>query len=198
MPEQENITQEEEGTIAKNHGMKPQYKSDLLNRLNGESTLDCAILACCESITNDPKLRPFYKSFDLASLRILQKEMVVFAIAELPKSIDANARIYLRHYQLFDMGFNESHFDLQIGHLVAALQEQSRVEQEVIDDVESCMGAFRVLFERSGTDKKMANKELRQKTNEEPKRSVGRSFSGDGLLAMFKIKREKRAKNNAQ
>jgi hypothetical protein len=124
--------------------------------------------------------------------------MLLFAIAEIPKNIDANARIYLRHYQLFSMGFNESHFDLQSGHLVAVLQE-SWVEQEVIDDVESCMGAFPVLFESSSTDKKMAKK-FRQKTihDEETKRSVGRSLSGEGLLAMFKIKREKRAKQSTQ
>jgi hypothetical protein len=48
---------------------------------------------------------------------------IVVAIAEIPKNIDVNAKIYLRHYQLFDMGFNESHFDLQVGYLIAALQE---------------------------------------------------------------------------
>jgi hypothetical protein len=124
--------------------------------------------------------------------------MLIFAIAEIPKNIDAKARIYLRHYQLFDMGFNESHFDLQIGHLLAALQE-AWVEQEVIDDVEACMGAFRVLFESSGTDKTMAKK-FSQKAihDKETKRSVGRKLSGEVLLAMFKIKREKRAKQSTQ
>jgi hypothetical protein len=187
MPEQETITQQEGSTIAKNHGiMKPQsYKSDLFHRLNWGGTLDFAILACCERIMNDPRLfLPFYRSIDMTSLRILQKEMLIFAIAtDIPKHIDAKARIYLRHYQLFDMGFNESHFDLQIGHLVAALHE-SWVEQDVIDDVEASMGAFRVLFESrssSGTtdDKTMAKKCLSQKAihDKETKRGVGRNLS---------------------
>jgi hypothetical protein len=171
MSEQDNITQEEGSAIA-NHGMMPEDKSDLFSRLNGESTLDFAIIASCERIMNDPTLEPFYRHFDMENLRFLQKEMLLFAIAKAPKNIDVNARISLRHYQLVDMGFNESHFDLQIGHLVAALEE-SWVEKEVIDDVKSCMGAFRVLFESSsGIDKKTMVKQFREAIQHEEIKAV--------------------------
>jgi hypothetical protein len=77
-------------------GKKLGYKDDLLVRLGGEETLDFAILSLCERIMGDPRLRPFYQTFDNQTLSLLQKEFVLLSIAKLPDGVDGGTRMALR------------------------------------------------------------------------------------------------------
>jgi hypothetical protein len=56
---------------------------------------------------------------------------------------------------LFEIGLNETHFDLLVArHLVAALQQMS-VAQTLIDEVLQCLVPFRKVFERIGREEKI-------------------------------------------
>jgi hypothetical protein len=90
----------------------------------------------------------------MATLRAHQKRFMILAFTEIPKDFDVAAFIIERHYGLFNMGLNETHFDLVAGHLVAALQQMC-VQQEVIDEVVGRLGPFRNVFEKAGRDEKI-------------------------------------------
>jgi hemoglobin len=134
---------------------KLEYSNSLLYRMGGEDALETIILTFYERIMKDPQLHPFFASINMASLRAHQKRFMIMAFSEIPKDFDVAAIIIERHYRLFNMGLNETHFDLLVaGHLVAALQQMG-VQQEVIDEVVGILGPFRKVFVKAGRNEKI-------------------------------------------
>lgn len=65
---------------------------------------------------------------------------------EIPPDMDIVAYMTSKHARLFQtLGLDESHFDLVVGHLVAALQ-QLNVPEHLVDEVTSILGPLRGIF----------------------------------------------------
>jgi hemoglobin len=200
-------------SVLRRDAKKVEYNATLLNRLGGEDNLELTILHMYDTIMKDPMLQPFFANTDMAMLRAHQKRFMVLAFTEIPKDFDVAAFMVKRHYRLFEMGLNETHFDQVTGHLVEALK-QMWVEPEVIDDVVRFLGPFRSVFEKTGrSDALMEFEEARRKKREErkiemengssrskstttatinkkepKKKGVGRILLGEGLLSKLRIK----------
>ena len=84
-----------------------EYKNDVLNRMGGKQILDFAVIDLCERILKDQMLHKFYNAFDECGLRILQKETILLAIAELPINSSAPSRVALRHYRMVELGLTQ-------------------------------------------------------------------------------------------
>jgi hemoglobin len=199
-------------SVLRRDGEKVEYNAAMLHRLGGEENLELTILHMCDSIMKDPMLQPFFANTNMAMLRAHQKRFMVLAFTEIPKDFDVAAFMIERHYRLFKMGLNETHFDQVTRHLVEALK-QMWVEPQVIDDVVRFLGPFRSVFEKTGrSDALMEFEEARRKKREErkiemengssrskstttatinkkePKKKGVGSRILEGLLSMFRVK----------
>jgi hemoglobin len=131
-----------------------QYSDSLLCRLGGKETLETAIFDIYKRSKADPKIRPFFKHVSMTMLKAHQTQFMIMAFSETPEGFDVTAFIIERHYRLFKIGLNETHFDLVAGHLVAALQQMS-VAQTLIDEVVQRLVPFRKVFKRIGREEKI-------------------------------------------
>eukprot|EP00980_Cylindrotheca_fusiformis_P031565 scaffold26562_cov103-Cylindrotheca_fusiformis.AAC.1 len=105
------------------------YKDNLFSRLGGTTGLDFLTISYCERIQDDPRLRSLFGKMKLNDLMALQKELIMIALLK-PNANIANlkSRIVLRHYRLFELGMNETFFDILVNHFSGALHDswQSR------------------------------------------------------------------------
>ena len=126
-----------------------------------------------------------YGTFDIASLKILQKEFLILAFAWHPANYDVRGAIELHHYRLFEMGLNGSHFDMLMFHFVEALRD-SWAGQDVIDDAVALLEPFRIVFAhgeseqetRHQTDRKTLTAYKRMRNHV---KSVGRLIQRMGI-----------------
>jgi hemoglobin len=131
-----------------------QCSDSLLCRLGGKEHLETAIFDFYKRSKADPKLGSFFQDVSMKMLRAHQTQFMIMAFTDIPEDYDVAAFIIERHYRLFKIGLNETHFDLLAGHLVAALQQMS-VAQTLIDEVVQRLVPFRKVFERTGREEKI-------------------------------------------
>jgi truncated hemoglobin YjbI len=128
------------------------YKENLLERIGGASSLDFLIISYCERIQDDPTLELFFGNFNLKSLTVFQKELVMAALVK-PDSEDIaatiKARVALRHYRLFELGLNESEFDTLVGHFSGALRD-CWLTEDVVELCETYFTELRPIFKENG------------------------------------------------
>eukprot|EP00980_Cylindrotheca_fusiformis_P006397 scaffold1366_cov91-Cylindrotheca_fusiformis.AAC.3 len=133
------------------------FKDNLLERIGGASSLDFVVLALCSRIQDDPSLRSFYSAsnFTSSDLVALQKEFILAALLKNKeaKAGDAlKARVVLAHSHLFEMGFNEVHFDILASHFAGALLD-SWQDDDVIRACERHFQELRPIFVQHGSNK---------------------------------------------
>jgi hemoglobin len=191
----------------------------LVLRLGGKSDFDLIVMEFCGKIIADPELQPIYKDLDMDDLLTHQKEFLSLVFGERPEDMDSSGRIAIRHHDLFQKGLNETHYDKVVEHFEEALQE-CWVEQDVTDDLLRTLRQYKILFGRGEQDNKTIDvareylvtqdefakqvetrkKEVRSRSaprrtssnKGSKKESVERSKSGDSLLSMFRVNRDKR------
>jgi hemoglobin len=155
MPAAAPITQASPDVLHSSDATRISHYSDsLLCRLGGQENLEIAVVDFYKRSNADPKLRPFFKNVSMTLLRAHQTQFMTMAFTEIPEGFDATAFIIERHYRLFEIGLNETHFDLVAGHLVAAFQQMS-VEPDLIDEVVQVLVPFRNVFTRVGREEKI-------------------------------------------
>jgi truncated hemoglobin YjbI len=128
------------------------YKENLLERIGGASSLDFLVISYCERIQDDPNLKQFYGNFNLKSLTVFQKELVMAALVKPDSEEDAatlKARVALRHYRLFELGLNESDFDTLVGHFSGALRD-CWLTEDVVELCETYFTELRPIFKENG------------------------------------------------
>lgn len=133
------------------------YKHNLLERIGGTSNLDFLIISFCERIQDDSTLKKFYGNFDLPSLIVFQKELLMAALVEPATESDAEnlrTRAALRHYALFERGLNKTHFDMLAVHFSGSLRD-CWLNDDVVADCEKCFGELRPMFKEHGKTVKM-------------------------------------------
>jgi truncated hemoglobin YjbI len=185
-----------------------EYKADIMQRLGGENMFEFVLLGLVERLRSDPTLENFFSNFDSKSLEVHQRTFLTAVFAVHPEDYDVESFITLRHYGLINRGFSGKHFDMLVKHLVNAMND-AWVREEVVADVVRILTPFRRIFgddvaeeeqeeeqelvgivvpvkdESSNNDKKSASRE---------RKTVGRTFSGEGLLKMMRLKGAKRTK----
>lgn len=137
------------------------YKDNLLERMGGSSNLDFLTISYCERIEDDSSLEVFYGKCDWKNLICLQSEMIMAALLKTDSQSDADslkARVSLRHYRLFELGFNEAHFDTLANHFAGALRD-CWISDDAIKRCDLYFKELRPLFESS------ANKQQLNSTN---------------------------------
>lgn len=144
-----------------------EYKDDLINRMGGEENFDFLVISFSERIQDDRSLSNFFGNFDLKSLTYLMKELLLAALLEPNTKNDVDAlkrKVSLRFHRLFEMGFNERHFDVIKEHLSGALHDcWSR--DDVIEPCKEHFAELRDIFQTHG--KAVLRMEITQKRQEE-------------------------------
>ena len=90
------------------------YKDNLIEQVGGTNQFDFVILTYCEAVQDDPKLKRFFRNYNLKELMKLQKVLLDAAFLKTtPEMTDADVRnnVILKNYTLFEAGFNAVHFD---------------------------------------------------------------------------------------
>lgn len=125
------------------------YSDDALKRIGGSKKLDSLVIAYCQKIEDDPRLSEFFGNFEEKNLAVFQKLVVTVALVA-PKSAQETEtmknRVLLRHYQLFQLGFDETHFDILAKHFSRALHE-CIVSEDVIELSAMQFRALRPIFQ---------------------------------------------------
>ena len=128
--------------------MLPNYERDLFTRMGGKDHgFEFAVIQFSYRVLEDPKLERFYGSIDLSSLRVFNRELLDLAFEKHSSDFDVEGRVSLRFLRMFQMGFNEIHFDILVNHFDHALRD-AWVEEDVIADAVELLSRMRSCFER--------------------------------------------------
>jgi truncated hemoglobin YjbI len=128
-----------------------KYKHDLIAKIGGQSQFDFLIIDYCETIREDPFLQCFFGNFDLHSLITLQTEMLDTAFLDVSEveAVGLRNHLALRHYRLFEMGFNEQHFDVLEEHFQEAMRD-CWVEDDIMEALKKDYNELRPIFRKNG------------------------------------------------
>lgn len=108
--------------------------------------LDQVIKKFIVRVGADELLVGFFDDVDIAVLKVHQKRFFSMAFTKFPEGLSVPRSILCHHQLLFELGLNESHFDMVAKHLVAALKECG-VKEEVINEAVSIVVPLRQVFE---------------------------------------------------
>ena len=131
------------GSSSFGHDNKTEY---LLDRLGGMTALAAIVQEFCRRNMEDPRLRRFFVGVDPRLLTAHQKKFFAMAFTTIELN-DGQDIILRRHESLFELGLNESHFDIVLGHLEETLRDRGFVDvivQEAISVVAPLREVFRL------------------------------------------------------
>jgi hemoglobin len=140
-------------------------KSVLLDRIGGEEALQLAVDKFYEKNVAHEDVARFFVGVDMMLLRAHQFKFMKLAFTEIPEGVDVAGMLVKGHSRLFDMGLNETHFDVIASNLVETMQELG-VASDVIDDAVAVVGPLRGIFEEQAkkrADTKEFNSSLESK-----------------------------------
>jgi truncated hemoglobin YjbI len=178
---------------------KSTKKSDLLRRIGGPSCLESASMSLSARIKLDQRLTEVFSGFDVLQLTTHHTEFLSVALAETRGSrFDVEAFVIDQHTKFFEKGMNEAHFEIVLQHFLSVLND-CQPDEEVVADAVEVLGSYQKLFNESERRRRLGNTcddkfGDRDTTDRIRKERVGRSRSGEGLLAMFQTKTKKRNK----
>jgi len=120
-------------------------KATLKERLGGEDALRAAVDLFYERLVADERLKPFFVSVNIKLLKWHQYNFMSIAFTEVPEDMDIPALIFAKHERLFQMGMNETHFDIVAGHFIETLKALG-VAQPLIDEAVGVIAPLRPVF----------------------------------------------------
>lgn len=104
----------------KAEAVKPAEPS-LYDQLGGEKAVDAAVDLFYKKVLADDRVNGFFKGVDMTRQHAMQKGFLTFAFGG-PNNY-AGRDLRAAHTHLVQRGLNDSHFDIIIEHLGAALTE---------------------------------------------------------------------------
>jgi truncated hemoglobin YjbI len=122
-----------------------KYNDHVVQRMGGEATFTFLVTMYCERIHDDPRMKRFFGSLSLHSLTFLQKELVLMAFTKpsAENKIDAiKSKVTLKFSPIFELGLNDTHFDILEGHFSSALHKCSTKP----DVTQTCQKLFATLL----------------------------------------------------
>jgi hemoglobin len=121
-------------------------KQVLLDRIGGDAALELAVEKFCEKNVAHAEISRFFEGADIEVLRMHLVKFMTLAFTGIPEGTDVAGMLEKGHSRLFDMGLNETHFDVVATNLVETMQELG-VAAEVIDEAVAVVGPLRSIFE---------------------------------------------------
>mmetsp|Transcript_13624 Transcript_13624/g.18707 ORF Transcript_13624/g.18707 Transcript_13624/m.18707 type:complete len:432 (-) Transcript_13624:147-1442(-) len=121
----------------------------LLERLGGDAALHAAVDEFYVRVIADKTLAPFFEGVPLDILKDHQRRFMRLAFTAVPDDVDVEKMMYKTHYNLFEKGLNETHFDTVATHFVETLQHLG-VAQELIDEAVGVIAPLRGVFLKGG------------------------------------------------
>jgi hemoglobin len=102
-----------------------ERRAIMLEKLGGRRVLRVAIDKFYEKQINDERLMCFFYGVDVEIIKWHQFNLMSIAFTEIPVNFDLKELLLTRHKRLFDVGLNESHFDLVAQHFSDTLKEMN-------------------------------------------------------------------------
>jgi truncated hemoglobin YjbI len=193
---------------------------NLIQFLGGKETYEVLIVSYCDRIHEDDNLAPFFGNFNTKDLASFEKDFLMAAFAD----HGSKDRVTLHHHRLFEVGLNEMHFDMLKLHFLQAL-EDFFLDNDVVESCSTHLDGIRYIFEENGKKVKQSKRQqildttvlsetirLHHAQPEESKNVPGRqtediiqerrskisvrSRSGEKLLAMFRVNKNKKQNIN--
>lgn len=202
-------------------------KENLIEFLGGKETFEVLIISYCDRIHEDENLAPFFGNFNTKELANFEKDFLIAAFAD-PGSRDTHNRVHhcvaLHHHRLFEIGLNETHFDMIKLHFLQALEDFFS-DNDVVESCSTHLNGIRCVFEENGKRVKESERQqirdatvlsetirLHHEQLEESKSVPGRqtediiqerrskisvrSRSGEKLLDLFRVNKNKSKKQS--
>jgi hemoglobin len=129
----------------------------LMDKLGGRAAVCAAVEEMYDRLMADPLTGPFFEETDMASLKVHQVEFMKIAFTEIPEGLDVTGMLNDKHFDLFEKGLDETHFDAVATHFVGALVHLD-VPQELIDQAVGVVGPLRPIFEEGARAHKEKSK----------------------------------------
>lgn len=120
-------------------------KPYVLERIGGEPALQAAVDEFYSRLIVDEKLEKFFKDSDVEKLKLHQFKFLKIALTKVPTFMNVPKLMLTKHERLFEMGLDETHFDVVAGHLVGALKSLG-VSDELVGEVVGVVGPLRDVF----------------------------------------------------
>jgi hemoglobin len=125
-----------------------ELQAHLLERIGGESALKAAVNEFYTRLVVDKDLERFFVGVPLDVLKSHQEKFMRLAFTNsVPEDMDVAAHMKTKHYRLFAMGLDETHFDKVASHFVETLQHLG-VDQTLIGEAVGAIGPLRQVFEK--------------------------------------------------
>ncbi len=97
-------------------------------------------------LVNIRELDVFFDGVNMAQLKKHQFNFMRMAFTKIPEGTDVSGKMVKAHERLWDLGLDETHFDIIATELVGTLKKLN-VGQREIDDVVATVGPLRKVFE---------------------------------------------------
>jgi hemoglobin len=129
-------------------------KQLLLDRIGGEDALALAVDKFYEKNITHEEVARFFEGVNMKLLRAHQFKFMKLAFTEIPEAVNVAAIIEKSHSRLFEMGLNETHFDVIASNLVETMQELG-VASNVIDEAIAVVAPLRSIFEEQAAKQRV-------------------------------------------
>ncbi|GAX15632.1 hypothetical protein FisN_3Hh104 [Fistulifera solaris] len=131
------------------HSSQSSRKDELLAKLGGKQVLNAAVDRFYDRLLQDPELQRFFHGNNISVLKWHQFNFMSIAFTTMPKDLDVEHLVLNKHAKLFEMGLNESHFDLMMKHLRSTFEELD-IDKALIQEAVQVLTPMRSLFEQGG------------------------------------------------
>mmetsp|Transcript_32002 Transcript_32002/g.77726 ORF Transcript_32002/g.77726 Transcript_32002/m.77726 type:complete len:210 (-) Transcript_32002:2436-3065(-) len=121
----------------------------LIEQLGNENSYKVLVNKFCNHIRDNDDLMPFFGELDTESLVKLEEEFLKAAFTpQEGKSRRAHRRVSRLHKNLFEMGLDETHFDVLKEHFLDALNDFC-LEDDAYEACSNDLDALRYIFEEN-------------------------------------------------
>lgn len=125
-----------------------QQAMTLFQRMGGINAVKALVEEFYSRIEADVRVQGFFTAISLAHLKRHQVEFLKIAFSHVPESLNVPNLLLEKHKRLFvEMGLNERHFDVVVGHFFTACRIH-KVEQSLIDEAKAILEPLRSVFVR--------------------------------------------------
>lgn len=117
----------------------------MLEKLGGDVRRREAIDKFYKKQMDDPRIMHFFDGTDVEIIKWHQFNLMSIAFTAVPKTFDVETLLLKRHKKLYDMGLNESHFDIVAKHFTDTLEEM-KVDPELVEEALAVVTPLREIF----------------------------------------------------
>jgi hemoglobin len=120
-------------------------KETLLAKLGGREMLRKSVDLFYDRLVKDPTLDPFFRNTNIQLLKWHQFNFMSVAFASVPEDLDVANLILSKHRWLFDMGLDETHYDIMMNHFVLTLRDLD-IKQDLVEEALFMLSPVRAVF----------------------------------------------------